>query len=64
MLEVVSFEETREMEEERDPSGIVLELNPIEGSEKAFLHLRLPSQAVIRVEVPFPVLDEIVPLLL
>ena len=60
-VRVVGFEESREVKVTRDELGRALDLEPIEGSERAFIDLELPAESRVRVEVPVAALDEILP---
>lgn len=60
-VRVVGFEESREVKVTRDELGRALDLEPIEGSERAFIDLELPAGSRVRVEVPVAALDEILP---
>lgn len=51
-VDVVDFEETREIHRTVDIEGNVVEMRPIPGSDRAFLNLRLPNGTVVRAEVP------------
>lgn len=49
--EIVGYEETREIESIRDSAGEVIELRPIEGSERMNLKLSINGGPSFRVEV-------------
>lgn len=51
-VEIIDFEESREVVPTLGADGRVTDLSPVEGSERAFLHLRLPNGRIVRVEIP------------
>lgn len=63
-LEVVNTRESRDLHEVKDATGKVVDLQPIEGSHRAFLDLKLPNGAVFQVEIsPATLVTHIVPAL-
>jgi hypothetical protein len=63
LVEVISAGEERDIEPFRDESGRVTELKPVEGSDRAFLNLRLPNGLVIHAIIPIASLDDVYPML-
>jgi hypothetical protein len=51
-VHIVDFEENRQISALRDDTGKAVELRPVDGSERAFLDLRLPGGEVVRAEIP------------
>ncbi|MGK3964986.1 hypothetical protein WMF01_30880 [Sorangium sp. So ce1667] len=50
-VHVVGYEEHRQIGALHDSTGKVVELKPVEGSERAFLDLQLPNKEVVRAEI-------------
>jgi hypothetical protein len=50
-VDVIGFDETRQIDVQYGKDGNAVEAKPIEGSDRAFLDLRLPDGGVIRAEV-------------
>lgn len=49
---IVGYQESREIAYKRNAAGEIIDSFPVEGSEKAFLDLKLPTGKVVRAEVP------------
>jgi hypothetical protein len=50
-LDFVGYEESRQMHVTYDEAGKILDMQPLESSQQAFLDLRTPSGVIIRVQV-------------
>ena len=48
---VVGYEESRSLEKEYAPDGTILNMKPVEGSDRAFLVLELPDGTQVKAEV-------------
>ena len=61
---IENYEETREIKYVQRQDGVFTSSAPIEGSERAFLHLRLPTGHKVKAEIPHATfLEHVIPLL-
>lgn len=58
VVNVIKFEETRQVNVMCDEAGRCIDSKPVEGSERAFLDLELPGGAVVRAEVSWKDFNE------
>jgi len=57
---IVGYKESRDIHVERNAAGQVIDLNPVEGSERAYLDLELPGGTVLQAEIPHAKLDDVI----
>jgi hypothetical protein len=63
-LEVVDIQETRDLHQTKDALGNVVDIQPVEGTHRAFLKLKTPNGAIFQAEIsPATLTTHIVPAL-